>query len=199
LQATQRFSTGYNKAVALSSHHHKTSEQKREEYEAQEVRRYVAKNYTDLEISGMLNISMSKLMHYKKILGAEVLKKYKPENYAKIVATTNIKFKERMLFVIRTCNQTLSNPEASARDKLINEKLKRKTFVEMIRHLAKAETDLTFQENNSELQEEFRRTVTQARQIKSKIDLLDDSEIDKLVNDWLLREETKKKKKDSTK
>ena len=47
----------------------------------------------------MLNISMSKLMHYRKILGAEVLKKYKPENYAKIVATTNIKFKERMLFV----------------------------------------------------------------------------------------------------
>ena len=50
----------------------------------------------------------------------------------------------------------------------------------MIRHLAKSETDLTFQENNSELQEEFRRTVTQASQIKSKIDLLDDSEIDKL-------------------
>jgi hypothetical protein len=187
------------RTVLLSSHH-KTPEQKREEYEAQEVRRYVAKNYTDLEITGMLNISMSKLMHYKKILGAEVLKKYTPENYAKIVATTNIKFKERMLFVIRTCNQTpLSNPEASARDKLINEKLKRKTFVEMVRHLAKAETDLTFQENDSELQEEFRRTVTQARQIKSKIDLLDDSEIDKLVNDWLSWEEAKKKKKNSTK
>ena len=178
-----------------SSHHHKTPEQKREEYEAQEVHRFIAKNYTDLEITGMLNISMSKLMHYKKMLGTRILEKYTPENYAKTIATTNIKFKERMLFVIRTCNQTLSNPEASARGRLINEKLRRKTFIEMIRHLSRAEADLTFQEKNSEIEEEFRRTVTQAKQIKSKIDLLDDSEIDKLVNDWLLQEETKKKKK----
>jgi hypothetical protein len=77
----------------------------------------------------MLNISMSKLMHHRN---------------AKTITTTNIKFKDRMLFVIRTCNQTLSNHEASARDRLINEKLKHKTFVEMIRHLAKDETDLTF-------------------------------------------------------
>ena len=39
----------------------------------------------------------------------------------------------------------------------------------MIKHLSKAETDLTFQENSSELQEEFKRTVTQAKLTKEQL------------------------------
>jgi hypothetical protein len=64
---------------SLNRSSRKSQKQKREEYEAQEIRRYLVKNYTDQEIIETLDISMSKLMHYKKILGEEARKHYATE------------------------------------------------------------------------------------------------------------------------
>lgn len=163
----------------------KTLKQKREEAESQEIRRYLLKNYTDLEITNTLNISMSKLLQYKKILGEEASEKYSPDSCPHTLGTSMVEFKERMLFVIRTCNHSLSNPKTSAKIKLKNEKLKRKTFVEMIKHLSKAETELEFDETDRQLEEEYRKIVGKAKDLKSKLNIMKESEIDQAIIEWL--------------
>jgi hypothetical protein len=176
----------------------KSPKQKREEYEAQEIRRYLVKSYTDQEITKMLNISMSKLMHYKKILGEEARKHYAPENAPKRVSSAVIEFKERMFSLIRINKEILSKTKIiSTSDQLRIEKLNRKIFVQMIKELADIKTDLNLHVKDSELEEEFRKTIAQAKQLSNsnKIDLMNESDIDKTIEDWLTEEEKEQEKR----
>jgi hypothetical protein len=172
----------------------KSPKQKREEeYEAQEIRRYLVKSYTDQEITKMLNISMSKLMHYKKILGEEARKHYAPENAPKRVSSAVIEFKERMFSLIRINKEEILSKTKiiSTSDQLRIEKLNRKIFVQMIKELADIKTDLNLHvKKDSELEEEFRKTIAHVKQLlNSKIDTMNESDIDKTIEDWLTEEE----------
>jgi len=167
--------------------------------------RYATQNYTDSEIMSALNISRSRLHEYKEMLGKEIyLKKYTPENYPKTIATTVvIEFKERIFSLIHINKEVLSKkPKISTRDRLRFEKLNRKIFVRMIKELADIKkTDLNFQLKDNELEEDFRKTMAQVKQLLSnssnKIDIMNKSDIDKMIDDWLTEEEEKRKEKDN--
>jgi hypothetical protein len=52
--------------------------------------------------------------------------------------------------------------------------------------------------NNNKLEEDFRNTIAQAQQLSnSKVDIMNESDIDKTIEDWLTEEEEKKKEKDN--
>jgi len=65
-----------------------------------------------------------------------------------------------------------------------------------LKELADIKTDLNFQLKDSELEEEFRKTIAQAKQLNSnKIDIMNESDIDKTIEDWLTEEEEKQEKR----
>jgi hypothetical protein len=176
----------------------KTEKQKKEEEDAKEVWRYAIQNYTDSEIMSTLNISRSKLYEYKEMLGKEIyLKKYTPEKYPKTIATAIIEFKERIFSLIHINKEVLLKPKISPRDRLRFEKLNRKFFVRMIKELANIKkTDLNFQLKDNELEEDFRKTMAQVKQLSNsnKIDTMIKSDVDKMIDDWLTEEQEKKRK-----
>ena len=52
--------------------------------------------------------------------------------------------------------------------------------------------------NNNKLEEDFRNTIAQAQQLSnSKVDIMNESDIDKTIEDWLTEEEEKRKEKDN--
>jgi hypothetical protein len=54
------------------------------------------------------------------------------------------------------------------------------------------------QDNNNKLEEDFRNTIAQAQQLSnSKVDIMNESNIDKTIEDWLTEEEEKRKEKDN--
>jgi hypothetical protein len=133
-------------------------------------------------------------MHYKKILGEETRKHYAPENAPKRVSSAVIEFKERMFSLIRINKEEILSKTKiiSTSDQLRIEKLNRKIFVQMIKELADIKTDLNLHVKDSELEEEFRKTIAHVKQLNSKIDIINESDIDKTIEDWLADERRRK-------
>lgn len=94
-----------------------------------------------------------------------------------------------------------ASSSATKKDTLRVKHVKRKIFSNFIKNLSEFQTaDFIFQEqddNNNKL-EDFRNTIAQAQQLSnSKVDIMNESDIDKTIEDWLTEEEEKRKEKDN--
>jgi hypothetical protein len=107
--------------------------------------------------------------------------------------------------LILYCKQPLMGkllPLQQKKDTLRVKHVKRKIFSNFIKNLSEFQTaDFIFQgqdNNNNKLEEDFRNTIAQAQQLSnSKVDIMNESDIDKTIEDWLTEEEEKRKEKDN--
>jgi hypothetical protein len=95
-----------------------------------------------------------------------------------------------------------ASSSATKKDTLRVKHVKRKIFSNFIKNLSEFQTaDFIFQgqdNNNNKLEEDFRNTIAQAQQLSnSKVDIMNESDIDKTIEDWLTEEEEKRKEKDN--